>query len=221
MKLGVAIPCYKYHIPVLKRCLDSLENQIIKPDIVVVSCSSCVREDIPIYSYSFALEILCTEEKKNAAENRNIAGKVLLDKGCDILSFFDCDDEMHPQRIDFIRKSFMYTKDCSIVLHNYFENDENMKEFILYPFVSLEKNIMSRAPSGCAYIVDQHFKKIHHSQVSVNRDVFNRIKFREQKECERKEDALFCGDILAGKNINIYIDNKLSKYYPEGQTYTV
>ena len=31
MKIGVAIPCYKYHIQKLKRCLDSIESQEVKP----------------------------------------------------------------------------------------------------------------------------------------------------------------------------------------------
>lgn len=219
MKFGIAIPCYKYHIPVLKRCLDSIEQQTKKPDIVIVSCSSCVREDIPIYSYSFPLEILVCNEKKNAAENRNIAGNRLLELDCSYIGFFDCDDEMHPQRIEYISNTFQFNP--YIILHNYLMNSEILNPYKKYTILELEKNIISRAPTGCAWMINYPNEKLHHSQGTVKKEIFKMIKFREEKEFERKEDAIFCGDVLQKKNINIYIKNPLSKYFPEGQTYNV
>jgi hypothetical protein len=225
MKFGLAIPCYKYHIPVLKRCLDSIEQQTKKPDIVVVSCSSCVREDIPIYSYSFPLEILVCSEKKNAAENRNIAGNRLLDLDCSHIGFFDCDDEMHPQRIEYIIQSFTYIKDCSIVLHSYWGNNETEQPFIQYKFFNIERNELVKSPTGCAYLPKFPSKRIHHSQVSIKASYFKEIKFRESSYYERigskggNEDALFCGDILSLKQPNAYISDVLSKYYQEGETH--
>jgi len=216
MRIGIAIPCYKYHIPVLKRCLDSIEAQTRKPDEVVVSCSSCAESDIPEYKYSFSLKIISTSERKNAAENRNIASSHL---DTDIVSFFDCDDEMHPQRLEAIYGAFL-EHSCDIVLHGYFINEENKMPFQIYPNLVIHINKLSRARSGCAFVEGLLSTRIHHSQVSVTKRIFSRFQFRENKESERKEDALFCGDVLSIPGIqSVYIQNPLSKYYHEGAWY--
>jgi hypothetical protein len=81
MKIGVAIPCYKGHINKLFDLLESIENQTRIPDKVTISCSSTNPEFIPIFKkYTFPLEFIPTEEKKNAAENRNIASSNLKEK---------------------------------------------------------------------------------------------------------------------------------------------
>ena len=78
MKLGVAIPCYYGHITNLFVLLDSIENQTIIPNKVVVSSSSTTNIDIN-KKYSFDLDVITTEENKNAAQNRNSAASKLLD----------------------------------------------------------------------------------------------------------------------------------------------
>jgi glycosyltransferase involved in cell wall biosynthesis len=116
MKIGVAIPCYKYHIPKLIRCLESIEAQTLKADQVVVSCSSSDKSDFPSdieKRFSFPLVILTTPDRKNAAENRNIAISHLT---TDLVSFFDADDIMHPQRLEFIKHAFYLKRDCKIVI---------------------------------------------------------------------------------------------------------
>jgi len=216
MRIGIAIPCYKYHIPVLKRCLDSIEAQTRKPDEVVVSCSSCAESDIPEYKYSFSLKIISTSERKNAAENRNIASSHL---DTDIVSFFDCDDEMHPQRLEAIQGAFMRYS-CDIVLHGYFTNEENKIPFQIYPELTVFINMLRRYPTGCAFIQGYLTTRIHQSQVSVKKYILSKIRFREDKQSERKEDALFCGDAAAIPGIqSICIENSLSKYYIEGAWY--
>ena len=212
MRLGLAIPCYKHHIPLLKRCLDSIEQQTRKPDEVVVSCSSSLLSDIPEYNYSFSLVILPAEERQNAAKNRNIAAAHLT---TELISFFDCDDVMHPQRLEYIYESFQKSN-CRIVLHSYFDGqEENEKPFELYESCQTVENRLRRAPSGCA-ILEGH-SRIHHSQGSIQRSILDQVQFKEGIEYERKEDAVFCGDVLALPNItSVYIVNKLSKYYISG-----
>jgi glycosyltransferase involved in cell wall biosynthesis len=218
MRIGVAIPCYKYHIPQLKRCLDSIANQTILPDDVVVSCSSTEEGEIPVFNYPFSLRILTTPERKNAAENRNRAGVELT---TDIVSFFDADDVMHPQRIEMIRKAFHEDLSCDIILHGYWMNEENTQSWEQHTqFVILHERL-ARAPSGCAIVKNELWRRIHHSQVSVSASIWSRYKFREDPSNERREDALFCGDVLAVPNSrNAYIAHPLSKYYMEGQTHT-
>ena len=43
--IGVAIPCYIYHLQKLKILLDSIQAQTLKPTHVVVSCSSTLPDN--------------------------------------------------------------------------------------------------------------------------------------------------------------------------------
>jgi glycosyltransferase involved in cell wall biosynthesis len=224
MKIGVAIPCYKYHITKLKRCLDSIEAQEVKPDFVVVSSSSCEQSDIPKeYTdghYLFPLKILTFRNRQNAAENRNIAAALCKFEGCSHISFFDCDDEMHPQRIKAIRYVVQNQPETDIVLHSYMEKNELNKPFTNYERITTVFNSLRRSPSGCALLKNDLYAHIHHSQCTVKREMWNKIKFREDKEHERIEHAVFCGDVLATPNVkSVYIREALSKYYIEGAWY--
>jgi len=226
MRIGVAIPCYKFHIPQLKRCLDSIEAQTVKPDMVMVSCSSVNPGDIPshTYKYSFPLRIIGHKERKNAAQNRNVAATAL---DTDIVSFFDCDDEMHPQRIEAIKEAFSRNSSLDIVLHSFLINEETQKPFERLPKISMQDQCLAKSPTGCAIYIHNWSERIHHSQVTVSKFVLGRIQFRETQYYERQgsnggnEDALFCGDILAMPNCqNMYIFDRLSKYHQEGTTHS-
>ena len=224
MKLGVAIPCYKYHIPVLKRCLDSIEQQTRKPDVVVVSCSSSLPADVAEYrnKYSFTLYIQTHRKRMNAAENRNYAATLLHGMDCDLISFFDCDDEMHPQRVKAIEHAFNALEGCQLVMHNYLHAPSELAApFELYQTIEISMNMLQRAPSGCVVFKSNWNTLLHHSQVTIAKELWEQVRFREGKEEERKEDALFCGDCMLLSPPNIYIANPLSKYFMEGQTHGV
>lgn len=218
--IGVAIPCYKNHIPLLKRCLDSIENQTRKPDFVVVSCSSSKQEDIPFYSsedYSFPLQIVPHEERLNAAENRNIATDILIEKGCIFISFFDCDDEMHPQRIQAIEEGFQKYPETKILLHNFWILESELEEeFEKYDFFNYVQNKCYIGYNGSLEIISHPLAKIHHSQSTVLKDIFDKIRYNEEKQFERKEDTIFCVNIIELGIPSLYIFNPLSKYYPSG-----
>ena len=126
MKIGVAIPCYSGHINKLYELLESIENQTRIPDKVTISCSSINKDSIPIFKkYIFPLEFIPSEEKKNAAENRNIASSKLKDM--DYISFFDADDIMVSQRIEFIEK-VIEKENPDIILHNYQEQEQEQEQ---------------------------------------------------------------------------------------------
>lgn len=230
--IGVAVPCYNKHIKYLPALLQSINKNTIKPIKVVVSCSSVTTEidlvvlkEICAQVYDFKLLILATGESKNAAENRNIATKYI---DTDIVSYFDADDIMHPQRLELIQTAFTQYPKTHIVLHDYIDchsdagknadfsivhsdgSAEDQKHFIL--------NQMSRAPSGCAIVnynnpLTMKSYDIHHSQSSVSRYLTINCKYGEGSEYAYREDALFCGDILAKTNNSVYISHKLSKYF--------
>jgi len=233
LKLGIAIPCYDRHVPLLTRVLNSIEAQSVKPSYVVISCSS-LDVDQPIqesaYKYSFPLEILQTTHRQNAAQNRNLAAYRLLEKGCSYLSFFDADDVMHPQRLEAIHNAFHVAPKTRFVMHNYTPSNSDKKSSVQsmtvekhqtkYTSISVIQNGLYRSPTGCALVKQKRNDTVqypcHHSQSTVTADLFDKIRYREGKMYERREDALFCGDILQLNVPSAYIKESLSTYYEEG-----
>jgi len=213
MRLGIAIPCYNKHIPQLLTLLESIENQTRKPDGVSICCSSTKSNEFPVLKdYGFPIHIAIMEGRKNTAENRNIAFKRFADM--DAISFFDADDIMHPQRLEFIELAL--EKGADIVLHNY--TMKEVKQFELYETANIIYGQLAKAPSGCAYLKTQWNAPIHHSQVTVRRSILNTVQFNEEGSYERREDAVFCGQVLALQTIqSAYISEELS-YYKESRS---
>lgn len=214
MKIGVAIPCFCNHIPHLIQLLNSIEEQTRLPDQVVVSCSSTIGS-IQTPQYSFPLTIIVTEDKQNAAQNRNKAVRRLLDdKQIDYVTFMDADDIMHPQRIEILLYAFDVAK-CDIVLHNYLP-ESSSPEFERIEKVDMRINQLTQCESGCTRHVDFYWYQhqgIHHSQSSVTRDVLFKVQYPEEQEYYRKEDSVFCNRVLGLENItNVYVAHPLSYY---------
>jgi len=117
MKIGVCVPCHSDYIQYLDRLLLSIENQTLKPHIVSISISGLTDViAIPTFVTTFPIKITTTKLLKNAGENRNIAVDQIKDD-VDIISFFDADDFMHPQRLEIIHNAF--TKyDIDAFLHD-------------------------------------------------------------------------------------------------------
>jgi hypothetical protein len=203
MRIGVVIPCTKQDLPFLKACLESINQQTLQPDAVIVLSSSTTSSDLQIYDVKFTLKLVTTHEVKNTAEMRNTAA-VLLDT--DIVSFFSPKDIMHPQRLQYIQESFMkYQSD--IVLHNYGKKDIQMIQ--LYGQPTQLANQLQRAPSGCAVVAGG--TPIHHSHVSVSKFITSRYRFREDKDNEGRDNSIFCGDVLQMQGVqSVYLTNVLS-----------
>ena len=216
MKIGVAIPCYYGHIQRLYDLLESIEKQTILPDKVVVSSSS-TSELTCDKIYSFPLEVIVTECKQNASKNRNVAASKLLDM--DYITFIDADDVMHPQRIEFLLKGFQ-TYDSDIILHNYFEFSKGTIDNFLGIFkeINIRNHTLIQGWSGCITHINGYsdsVDKIHHSQVTVKRDIFESVWFPEEEEFNRIEDCVFCYRVFSLPNIkHAYIQNELSYYNP-------
>jgi len=214
MRIGLAIPCYVHHIPNLIKLLDSIESQTVLPDHVVVSCSS--TKELSLRKYPFRMDVITTEERKNAAQNRNIATRHL---DTDIISYMDADDLMHPQRLEFIKYVFENTE-CEIALHNYSVSED----YTIYPEIQYDYGKLARAPSGCAVYTEDYRKMIHHAHSSIKKEIFDKVQYRENDDFAKneyhggKEDALFCGDILTFAK-NVYIPLSLSFYFETGQIF--
>ena len=211
MSIGVAIPCYKPHIHKLFNLLDSIYNQTVLPEHVVISCSSSTQEDIPKFpTYPFKLTILVHKERKNAAQNRNMA---IAELKTDIVSFIDADDVMLPKRLEIIKRAI--DEGACLVIHNYTQNG-NYAPPIGEKFAILHHAVFCSKTHCLQHYWDWRIS-MHHSQVSVVKEIVNRIKFNEGSEFERREDAVFCGDVAAIGYPTGYIINILSKYDPAGE----
>jgi glycosyltransferase involved in cell wall biosynthesis len=216
MKIGVAIPCYYGHIQRLYDLLDSIEKQTILPNKVVVSTSSTI-EFKSNKNYCFPLEVIVTEYKQNASKNRNTAASKLKDM--DYITFIDADDIMHPQRIEFLLKGFQIY-DSDIILHNYFEVSKGTIESFFQNFeeIKIRTHTLIQSCSGCITHINgysDNVDKIHHSQVSVKRTIFEQIQFPEEPEFNRREDCVFCYRVFSLPYIkHAYIQNELSYYNP-------
>lgn len=204
--IGVVIPCHKPYIIYLRECLDSIETQTAKPSKVVVVCSSSAPSDIPadFSKYSFPLEVCVYKEKRNQAQNRNTGA---LHIGTDLISFFDADDRMHPQRIELILKN---VNTADIILHSFTTELHELRP-IAAP--TLYRNQLERAPSLCVHLIPEWRKPIHNAHVTIRKEVLNYVMFREEDKFYRREDALFCGDIIQLEGIqSLYISEALSWY---------
>lgn len=194
--IGVAIPCYKGHIEILKKLLDSIENQTRKPDSVVISCSSSCDEDIPYKQehYSFPIKFVTTETKLNAAQNRNVAISYL---DTDIISFIDADDQMHPQRLEIIEKAF---KENNIVmlLHSFTTSLENFNNKI-YDIDSINFDIGTIEVHSWGYEcfnLKNNQAHIHNAQSSVSKHILKKIKYNEDPFYRGREDSVFTADVI-------------------------
>lgn len=217
MTIGVAIPCVEKHIIHLTNLFDSIEAQTVKPDQVIVSCSS-VSEPVKIAkTYSFPLKIISNAEPKNSSQNRNIAASHL---STDYVSFFDADDIMYPQRIEFITR-VIDTYHSDIIIHNF---DVKKPEVTpLYDELLLLTDSLVASHTGCLAHkkIPENIYGIHHGQVTVVRSIWESMKFPEDKEYIGKEDSIFCSRIVATPSIkNCYILQPLSFYKPSGTCLT-
>jgi hypothetical protein len=216
MKIGVAIPCYNGHIMKLFDLFDSIQNQTIIPDQVIVSSSSTI--DLKIHKeYNFQFKIVITKDKKNAAQNRNIAASYLSDM--DYITFIDADDIMHPQRIEVLLR-VIDNCNSDIILHNFYIESELNNNLIFEKIenVNIRNHTLIPGWSGCITHIsgyNDQIDRIHHSQVTVKKEIFDQVKFPEELEFHRKEDCIFCHRVFSLPNIkNAYIENKLSYYKP-------
>lgn len=223
LTIGVAIPCFIKHINLLKRVLDSIENQTRKPDQVIVSCSEAGAADIPYRQsdYSYPLKIITHPEIKSGSENRNIAASGLT---TDIISFFDADDVMHPQRIECIEACFTLQAEALAMVHEYQLGSDTILPYY-YEFTNFKNNVFTIEYSvkagqnlyGSLVQIDKSIKGIHMGHVSIRREVFNNVKFNELGPVIGCEDKVFTGNIYEkyGSTKLYYAPYKLTYYEPQ------
>ena len=189
--VGVAIPCYKGHISKIQNVLDSIESQTVKPEMVIISCSSSIPSDIPrLPMYSFPYQIVLTHVRHNTAQNRNKAANLL---NTDLITFIDVDDIMHPQRIEILKS----IEDADMIVHEFSNTDSFVFEKYELPII----------PNRVSTIKELHIQRAH---TTVSYQVFKNIQFNESSDFELNADSDFCERVLQ-KHKTVYIPSILSK----------
>ncbi len=223
LTIGIAIPCFIKHINLLKRVLDSIENQTRKPEQVIVSCSESLESDIPYKpnDYTFPLQIITHTGIKSGSENRNIAASTLK---TDIISFFDADDVMHPQRIECIEECFTQHTDATTMIHQFQLGSKNAVPYY-YSFSDFKNNVFSieyNIKAGNNMYarlkpIDESVQDIHNGHVTIRREAFNSLQFNEAGPVIGCEDAVFTGNLYEkyGPSRIYYAPYKLTYYEPQ------
>jgi glycosyltransferase involved in cell wall biosynthesis len=122
MILAVCIPCAMKDFIYLSSCIRSIDAQTRKPDMIIVSVSDVIDTTAvtnPYPTLSVPIEFVMSPETIHPGGNRNRAAAVAKARGADLLSFFDSDDIMHPERLDRVEKLFEIHPDLTAVSHNY------------------------------------------------------------------------------------------------------
>lgn len=220
LPISVVVPCFPRDTHKLKKCLDSMERQTVKPSEVIIghseiSLDACDNLKDSLGVYSFVVLFAPTTKQCFAAENRNRACSYAR---CEYISFFDADDIMVPQRLELIWKIInLHNPHC--VLHGY-----SGKQAICDHIIDIDHvkcvfgeelhDIAARTKRRHLHINGA----IHHGHSTVRRDVIERVKFNESDQYRIGEDSLFVREILEkyprDKNTMIFIDTPLSYYVP-------
>lgn len=214
MSFGIAVPCHKPYYGFIPMLLRSICEQTIRPNHIVISCSSWVqdmRQDFTMNGIN--VTILFWERIIFQAENRNIAAREL---NTDYIGFFDVDDIMHPHRVEYILRAFK-DSNCDAVCHNFQTVRSN---HYITPFPNnIEYSLFDRpivkSPYTYGVIVEGDLEDkhpLHHAHVTLRKEVFDKFQYNEDASHYRIEDSTFLGT-LANNNISIrYLDSILSQY---------
>jgi hypothetical protein len=216
MKIAVCVPCYYGHVHYIDRLLASISDQTRIPDIVSISISGYPKDIEPIsYSGNLSVRFIHTPDDKNAAENRNIAARAVVNE-VDIINFFDADDYMHPRRIEIIETAFS-DKITQVFFHNYFFVSRSLLNIAasreICKNITITNTILTDAVHDDKH-ADEHFGRTriqspdgssiphHNGHISCTSDVF-----RLQECCEGRE-FLGCEDshysyLLYTRGLNI------------------
>lgn len=121
-KIAVCIPCAPKDRGYLKYCLLSVQAQTRRPDIVIVALSIIADPTKLVMDTSgvnIPIEYVYSPKTLFAGANRNLAATRATELGATLLSFFDADDIMHPQRLECIEGHFEQHPDMTGLVHHF------------------------------------------------------------------------------------------------------
>jgi hypothetical protein len=213
---------------VLLETLASIRNQTDLPDEVVIRFSSSAGVGGEIPTLESVLRpipsvVLSTSKYQNPGQNRNVATTVVKSQ---FISFFDSDDEMHPLRVNTLRKLFTNTPKLDMILHGLtftreggwpLSNDASMD---VLGKTWLCENERRSGAAGTLWLDHSSLKHIiTHGHVSIRKDVLKRHRFgneRSGEDCKFVRSVL--QDICSSRDREaVLVDEPFTFYIPRSQ----
>lgn len=158
--VSVVIPCHPSHLKVLHECLTSLEKQSVRPDEIIVMCSS----EFP---------------------GINLQRGADASKG-DIIVYQGADDVAHWQRIELIRAIFeRHDGMCDHLMH-YFKVSQDSYWIERWASSEYEIEMAAKTAVHQTYKV-MSGRQYHNGNIAVSRNVVSSIKYSGLREGEDVE----------------------------------
>eukprot|EP00923_Selenidium_pygospionis_P033981 GHVN01059459.1.p1 GENE.GHVN01059459.1~~GHVN01059459.1.p1 ORF type:complete len:550 (-),score=57.99 GHVN01059459.1:40-1689(-) len=123
--VSLLIPCSEHHFGRLGDLMESIANQSVQPLETIVALSIRDKSDkqLDIHKLAQASIEMPTSFKVHVRGGQHFAGSnrefLLKNSRAEVVTFFDCDDMMHPQRIEVIDTVFRNNPDLEATLHGY------------------------------------------------------------------------------------------------------
>eukprot|EP00300_Choanocystis_sp_HF-7_P020021 c20486_g1_i1.p1 GENE.c20486_g1_i1~~c20486_g1_i1.p1 ORF type:complete len:394 (-),score=66.62 c20486_g1_i1:83-1222(-) len=231
-ELSVCVPCRASDIPALPKLLESISRSTVIPGEVVIAISELpddrvdeTQRQLQQAFTNLTIRIVGTPAKQAAGTNRNAAAQVA--KGS-VLSFFDADDEMHPQRLQIVFEAIReYNVKCIIHSYTMVANNRNTRwnwhraiktrGLTIYEEV-LEMdaaNEIQDVGHGLGLYVHQNNHGPHHGHPTCQSFVLREVQFTAH---ERGQDARFLRQVLRyygpDDSTMLLIDLPLTIYHP-------
>lgn len=201
MKISFCITSYSRDIHLLDRLTDPLLNQSEKPYEIILFCSEVA--DNSIESRIPNIKIITRTDRVMQSVARNICSEI---SSGDILIFFDIDDIPHFQKVE-ITKHVFSTYKPDFLLHSYSQNLS--QEYINKNLVEIRNDLTIDENSTNLYCDGL---PIHHAHIAVRKDVFRKVRFNESLQAYRREDGIFCQDLVRNNFKGVYTPEKLVQY---------
>jgi hypothetical protein len=166
-----------------------------------------------------------TDKRQMAAQNRN-EGVSFVPSNYEILSFFDSDDIMHPQRIELLEWCFREHPTVDVVVHTAQTGPLDMSGSVAWESIQtpprvyvdtavtkyeLVKGLFTMEPFGLHRVVfGEEFPNPYNGHCTVRRACFTEIQFRET--AYGYEDTLFLSELCKRGYVFLALDEMLHYY---------
>lgn len=212
--IAVIIPCIPSHIKHLKKCIESINNQTLKPKQIIITLSDMTTEFKNDFGDDIIIDIV--DYKQYAGENRN-RGYKHLNNDIEYVCFFDADDIMINTKLNdsvyFMKK---YNSDA--LLHSYGNKAINTKYIKVLDnnYIKKKHKINTKNKyhfeNALLYLSKYNVQRGH---IIVTKKIFNDIKYTSFK---RGQDHQFISDIIKSNYKIMFINKVLSIYSMENSS---
>jgi len=189
-KITLCITCYKNDIKFLDRCLQSVVNQTVKPEQVLVIANS-IEDDSPFLNKD-EFDFFSIKDHKLPGWGRNMGLKLAKNE---IVSFCDVDDIIHPRKIELIKNVF--TDEVDALIHNFFWISGEFNNVINYDIEEI-----TEIDKKCTNIKTPSRRKASQGHMTCKKSLSKYFSYDETRL--RGEDGAFCQKIALSNDHKIF-----------------